>query len=98
MLTYGKAESLAKAWVDIVCDGMADLMLEHTITKPYGWVFFYQSKKYLADKRFSDKLVGNAPIIVDRVNGELVVTGTAKKIEDYLADKASSVHNVAGHS
>jgi len=48
-----------------------------TIEKEYGWVFFYQSKKYLETGKINDALAGNAPIIVNKRTGELIKTGTA---------------------
>lgn len=78
MTTYSKAKELAETWVRLRCDGAAELVVERTIKKPYGWVFFYRGK--------TEILAGNAPIIVDRANGELRVTGTAKRIEDYLLE------------
>jgi hypothetical protein len=86
MLTLSKAEALARTWVDIVTDGTAAIMPEHTMSRSYGWVFFYQSKSYLASKQPLDMLVGNAPIIVDKVSGEIRVTGTAHPIEQYLTE------------
>ncbi|MCM3869702.1 MAG: YrhB family protein [Pyrinomonadaceae bacterium] len=56
------------------------------MTRPYGWVFFYQRKQYLTEPKFEHMLVGNAPIIVDRIDGELRVTGTAKPTEEYLTE------------
>lgn len=84
-MTYKQAEKLAKTWVDIIGDGEYTILWEHTVDKPYGWVFFYNHKKFVeGDEDF--QLVGNAPIIVDRVNGELRVTGTGRPLEYYLAE------------
>jgi hypothetical protein len=77
-MNYAKAKELAETWVRLRCDGTAELVEERTIKKPYGWVFFYRGKK--------GALAGNAPIIIDRVNGELRVTGTAKPITAYLEE------------
>ena len=55
-----------------------------TITKEYGWVFFYQSKKYLETNDYRDCLAGNSPYIVNKYSGELVQTGTARPIDHYL--------------
>ena len=55
-----------------------------TIEKNFGWVFFYNSKKYLETKNFSDMIVGNAPILISSTNGELFETGTALPIESYI--------------
>jgi hypothetical protein len=91
MPSYRQAEKLATAWVDIIFNGRAVIMPEHTITRPYGWVFFYQEKQYLAERKFEHMLVGNAPIIVDRIDGEIRVTGTARFTEEYLAEYEASL-------
>ena len=80
MITYQQAERLAAAWVNITSVGTAELAPGAVITRPYGWVFGYQAKEP------GHILVGNAPIIVDRINGEIIVTGTAGPLEEYLAE------------
>ena len=62
------------------------IMDSETIEKEYGWVFFYQSKEYLETGNSGDALLGNAPFIVNRYTGEVVETGTANPIEDYIAE------------
>lgn len=57
---------------------------EETTEKPWGWVFFYQSKEYIETGDFRHMVGGNAPIIVNRVTGELIHTGTAHDIEHYI--------------
>lgn len=59
---------------------------EETIEEDFGWVFFYQSKIFLETRIFSYALAGNAPIIVNRNDGSLEVTGAARDIEDYLEE------------
>ena len=85
MLTFDQCRRLAQCWVEIVSGGTNALMDSETIAKPYGWIFFYNSKAYLEGGDFSDVLAGNAPLLVDRVDGELRVTGTARPLEEYLA-------------
>lgn len=62
------------------------LVNSEILKKDFGWVFFYNSKKYIETGDFRSMLAGNAPFIVDRNSGEIHVTGTAKPIEDYIAD------------
>lgn len=50
----------------------------------FGWVYFYNSKEYAETGDLNLSLVGNAPVIVDRVDGKLYGTGTAKPTEHYL--------------
>ena len=55
---------------------------EHDI----GWVYFYDGSRHVTTGNLGDALVGNAPLIVDRADGKLYVTGTAHPIEHYLQE------------
>lgn len=57
-----------------------------TIEKPWGWVFFYQSRAYVESGDEFEMLVGNAPIIVNRKTGTLMHTGTAHEVGYYLQE------------
>ena len=65
------------------------LIDSETIEKPFGWVFFYNSQKYLETGELREMLAGNAPFIVDKSNGEIQETGTAKPIDEYISDIGS---------
>ncbi len=52
----------------------------------FGWVYFYNSKEYAETGDFNFSLVGNPPVIVDRVDGKLYGTGTANPTEHYLGE------------
>jgi hypothetical protein len=84
MKQYEDARRLAGTWVEIVSRGTADIPDEHTLTRPYGWVFFWSSKRFIRTRDPMDGFVGNAPVIVERVNFELRCTGTGRPIEHYL--------------
>lgn len=55
-----------------------------TIEKPWGWVFFYTSKKWHETNDIRYAVAGNAPIIVERESGRLIITGTAYPIQHYI--------------
>ncbi len=57
-----------------------------TIEKPWGWVFFYNSQRYLETRDDQYQLFGNAPFIVNKLTGEIRGTGTAKPIEFYISE------------
>jgi len=59
---------------------LEDLTQEHD----FGWVFFYNSKKYIESGDFRDALAGNASLIVDRKSGQIHITGTARDIDFYI--------------
>lgn len=59
---------------------------EETLEEDFGWVFFYQSRIYLETKIFSYCLAGNAPIIVNKHDGSVYITGTAHPVEHYVEE------------
>lgn len=63
-----------------------ELLLDDIIEFEYGWVFFYQSKEYLRTGDIFDALGGNAPIIINKYDGSLHITGTAHPVEKYISD------------
>jgi hypothetical protein len=44
---------------------------EYTIEKKYGWIFSYNSQKFLETGDYSYSVVGNGPVIVNRKTGEV---------------------------
>jgi hypothetical protein len=58
-----------------------------TIEKPFGWVFFYNSQKYLETGEFSYRLAGNGPVIVNKHNGSVEFFGASRPpleiVEEY---------------
>ncbi|MEM0963600.1 MAG: YrhB domain-containing protein [Bacteroidota bacterium] len=92
MLDLDAAREVAQSHLDgldPIGSGVA-LDERHTIERPFGWVFFYDSVTGLETGDLKDRLVGNAPLIVDRRTGELHVTGTAHPIAHYIAAYESS--------
>jgi hypothetical protein len=83
MMTFIKALELAKKWVELISNGSCQILEEYTIDKPYGWIFFWNAKNYDPHDPLT-WMAGNAPIIVDRIDGELRVTGTAGSLEHYI--------------
>ena len=47
------------------------------IEKDYGWVFFYNSKKFVETNNSRHFLVGNGPIVVEKADGSIHKLGTA---------------------
>lgn len=70
----------------VICD-------EATIERPFGWVFFYDSKRHLETGDFRHALAGNAPLIVNRHTGALVPTGTAREVHEYIAEYESQLRH-----
>jgi hypothetical protein len=89
MITLDEARDIANEYVSkLESEAGKSLRIvdEQTIEKSFGWVFFYNSKDYLETGDFRSMLVGNAPLIVDKNDGSLHETGTAKPVSDYISD------------
>jgi len=80
-MNYSQAFKIVSTWVEVATDGVAEICA--VSDKPYGWVFYYKSKSCHPDDS-STYLAGNAPVIFDRINGEIRVTGIAHETEYYI--------------
>jgi hypothetical protein len=89
MHTYTDAKRLADLWVEIVTSRRA--AVSGVVAKPYGWVFFYNSHEFIRTGNRRAALAGNAPFLVDRVNFNLKVFGTALPLERYLTEYEKAV-------
>ena len=94
MLSLAQAQSLVEAHLSGFSYEPPGLVVlaSHTLEKSFGWVFFYQSRAYIESKDPSERMAGNAPLIVNRFTGAVVETGTAKPIEAYVALYESSLN------
>lgn len=52
----------------------------------YGWMFHYNSARYLQSKNFRDALAGNGPIVVLKSTGEVAALTSALPVEDALGE------------
>jgi hypothetical protein len=57
-----------------------------TIEKPYGWVFFYNSQKFIETGDNSCRLAGNGPVIVNKHDASVQFFGTANSIETSIGE------------
>ena len=88
MIDRQQAETIAEAYIrELVRMGSPLYVLrrQETLDEAFGWVFFYQSARYLETGAFSDQLAGNSPLVVFRDSGEVRSTGTAYPLDHYLA-------------
>ena len=90
MLTLDEAYSLVEAELHEF-DSDVDPVIVKDATQEYswGWVVFYQSRKFLETNELRYALAGNAPLIVNRQTGDIEATGTALSVEEYVRDYES---------
>ena len=56
-----------------------------TLTKPYGWIFSYNTRRFVEGEVIHG-LGGNGPIVVDSATGKVTRLGTARSMEQEIAD------------
>ena len=57
---------------------------EYTEEHPFGWVFFFNSRRYVETRNLSYALAGNGPLIVDRRDGSIHQMSTAYSLESSI--------------
>lgn len=57
-----------------------------TIERPFGWVFFYNSKKYIETGAFRHRLAGNGPVIVNKETRGVEFYGARKPVQEVIED------------
>lgn len=62
------------------------LIDEATIYEDFGWLFFYQSEKYMETRDISDMLIGHGPLIISKFDGGIHQTGSAHSVEYYIEE------------
>lgn len=55
-----------------------------TIERKFGWVFLYNTKRFLETNNVRDALAGNGPLLVDKRKATVLQLGTAFPLEQYL--------------
>jgi Immunity protein 35 len=59
---------------------------KNTIEKPFGWVFFYNSKTFIETGESRYRLAGNGPVIVNKHNGSVEFFGASKPPLEFVAE------------
>jgi hypothetical protein len=57
---------------------------ESTIEKPYGWIFFYNSRKFVETRQAIYRLAGNGPVIVNKITGSVRFFGSTPSVEQII--------------
>ena len=87
MISRERALEIVEQYLDTenksVPGGIA-LIIESTLEKPYGWVFFYNSKRFLETKDPFESLAGNSPILIESKDGRMTLLGTSSPVTESL--------------
>lgn len=48
------------------------ILEDRTVVKAYGWVFFYNTRRFVETGNFLHALGGNGPVVYERASGDIV--------------------------
>lgn len=60
------------------------LIDDATVERPWGWVFFYDTRRYVETKDPDARLLGNAPFVVEGGDGSVHFLSTAGPPQNYI--------------
>lgn len=86
-MTYEDAKIAAFKEFSRLCNLSQDelVILENkTICKPYGWILFFNTKRYIETANVVYALGGNGPVVVESTTGCITPLGTARPLEDEI--------------
>ena len=74
------------------------VMIEKILERPIGWLFFYQSKKFVETGDLKDALFGTGGVLINRKDGSIIEFGTSfeqiKKDVNYFPKPPSGLEYV----
>lgn len=89
MIMESEACAMVQRYIDEQCGsvpGGVAIIESRTLQKPYGWVFFYNSRRFLETGNPLEALGGNGPIVVERAEGRLHQLGSALPPDASIAE------------
>jgi hypothetical protein len=87
MISQHEAEQLVRTQLLDKCPNSDDtLVIRDNLTRerPFGWIFFYDSKKFLETNDMQYAIAGNGPVIVNKHNGTVQFYGSGKPIQSVI--------------
>jgi len=86
VLEKSQCRDLAEARLAVISveSGEPCVLLQEEVERKAVMAYFYQSAAYVESGNPLDALAGNAPLLVNRVSGEVVMAGTALPVEHYI--------------
>lgn len=54
---------------------------KHTIERPFGWIFFYNSERFAMTGNVIYRLAGNGPVFVNKATGSIEFFGSTPSLD-----------------
>jgi hypothetical protein len=93
VLRYTHAEKIVLTILEADWGDKAVILYDKTLAKSYGWVFFYQSRKWAETRRTCDGIFGGGPILVNRFKPDVRhITGPGTDLASWLEGYEATLH------
>ncbi|SFN64379.1 Immunity protein 35 [Chryseobacterium oleae] len=89
MLTEKEILEIANKYVNLIeKESKIEMIIVpyRTLEKPYGFIYSYTSKKLFETKDDRYAIAGNAPFLIEKETGNIIVFGTANVREYYIEE------------
>ena len=60
------------------------LLISEVVEKDFGWIFLFDTREYVETGNARSRLAGNAPLIFDKLDGVIYISGTSDTLESYV--------------
>jgi oxalate decarboxylase/phosphoglucose isomerase-like protein (cupin superfamily) len=89
MLTEKEMDAIAEKYILEESNGTnyeLILIKKSEVKKEYGKIYYYNTKKFIETREFEYALLGNAPFLVEKATGKIIVFGTSQPKEYYIKE------------
>lgn len=83
-MTRGEAAEIVRKYLRESYPQGDLIVYDEALEYEFGWVFFYNSRKFVETGNILLSLVGNAPILLEGTTGRMLFLGTAEPLETYI--------------
>ena len=100
MLTKEQALALLTRKLERIDSSRYDPVVDdrNTIERPFGWVFYYNSRKFIETGSDRYRLLGPGPVIVDRHSGVIKFFGSDTSDEEAIEEYERELEGGRGQS
>ncbi|MCL2779532.1 MAG: YrhB family protein [Polyangiaceae bacterium] len=73
-------------------DDEVAILDSETIEKPYGWIFFFNSRRYVETGNMMHSFFGYGPVVVIAKTGEIIMLTSRAPTEGYIKELEDERH------
>lgn len=88
-MTIEAAMTLVQSYLDeksLSAEDNLVILKDKVVEKEYGWIFIFNSKRFIETGNILYSLGGNGPIVVEKESGKFHELGSAKDFEDTIKE------------